>query len=147
MTIFFTLGYEGMPLEALLALLQANGVAAVIDVRKLPLSRKPGFSKRGLAAALATEGIGYSHLPGLGTPKPLRDAVKKDHDYEAFFAAMRQHLQGQQGDLAAAHALVLAQPSALLCVEAAHTHCHRLTVAELLIERSNGALEVRHLGV
>ena len=41
----------------------------MIDVRALPLSRRPGFSKSPLKAALAEAGIEYVHLKALGTPQ------------------------------------------------------------------------------
>jgi len=73
----FTIGYEGATMDAFLATLREAGVEQVIDVRALPLSRRPGFSKNILAATLKDSGIGYIHLKALGTPKPGRDAAKK----------------------------------------------------------------------
>ena len=47
----FTIGYEGATVAEFLAALKEAGVERVIDVRALPLSRRPGFSK--IAAARA----------------------------------------------------------------------------------------------
>ena len=58
----FTIGYEGATQAELVAALQQAGVARVIDVRAVPLSRKPGFSKNVLAAGLKEAGIDYVHL-------------------------------------------------------------------------------------
>ena len=76
MTIY-TIGYEGATMDGFIAALRETGVRRVIDVRALPLSRRPGFSKSTLAASLKAEGIDYVHLKALGTPKPGRDAAKK----------------------------------------------------------------------
>ncbi len=73
----FTIGYEGATMDGFIAALDTAGVRQVIDVRALPLSRRPGFSKSSLAASLAAAGIAYVHLKALGTPKPGRDAAKK----------------------------------------------------------------------
>ena len=73
----FTIGYEATTMADFLAALARAGVQRVIDVRALPLSRRPGFSKTSLAASLAEAGIGYVHLKALGTPKRGRDAAKK----------------------------------------------------------------------
>ena len=54
----FTIGYEGATMESFLAALEGAGVRQVIDVRQLPLSRRPGFSKAPLAAALKEHGLG-----------------------------------------------------------------------------------------
>ena len=67
-TTLWTIGYEKTSWPDVLATLRAAGVAQVIDVRQLPLSRRAGFSKRQLAAGLAEAGIGYVHLRALGTP-------------------------------------------------------------------------------
>ena len=64
----FTIGYEGSIQADVIAALSAAGVEQVIDVRAVPLSRKPGFSKNVLKAGLAEAGIGYVHLKALGTP-------------------------------------------------------------------------------
>ena len=74
-----TIGYEGTTIDAVLERLRAARVALLIDVRAVAASRKPGFSKRQLAAGLDAAGIGYVHLQGLGTPKPGRDAVRAGH--------------------------------------------------------------------
>jgi len=74
-----TIGYEGATIDGVLGVLHAARVKLLLDVRAVPQSRKPGFSKRQLAAALDQAGIGYVHLQGLGTPKPGRDAVRAGH--------------------------------------------------------------------
>ncbi len=73
----YTIGYEQTTMVEFLAALAGAGVARVIDVRALPLSRRPGFSKSSLAASLKEAGIEYFHLKALGTPKAGRDAAKK----------------------------------------------------------------------
>ena len=75
---FFTAGYQGHNIETFLDLLMSHGVEQLIDVRQLPFSRKPDFSKKRLTAHLAGVGIAYTHLAALGTPKPLRDEVRRD---------------------------------------------------------------------
>ena len=72
----FTIGYEGATMGEFLAALDAAGVERVIDVRALPLSRRPGFSKSPLRAALEEAGIDYIHLKALGTPAEGRTAAR-----------------------------------------------------------------------
>ena len=74
-----TIGYEGCVIDGVLATLKEAGIGLLIDVRAVAASRKPGFSKRQLAAGLDAAGIGYVHLRPLGTPKPGRDAVRSGH--------------------------------------------------------------------
>ena len=125
MTIF-TIGYEATTMTEFLAALTGAGVRRVIDVRALPLSRRPGFSKSSLAASLAGAGIGYVHLKALGTPKPGRDAAKKG-DVATLRAVYDAQLGLPEAQAQAAQMLALAaeMPSALLCYERDPCHCHR----------------------
>ncbi|MBW6529700.1 DUF488 domain-containing protein [Sphingomonas sp. RRHST34] len=134
MTIY-TIGYEGATVDAFLAALTAAGVRRVIDVRALPLSRRPGFSKSSLAAALSEVGIDYVHLKPLGTPKPGRDAAKKG-DVATLTAVYEAQLALPGAQLAAARMLELAdeRPSALLCFERDPCHCHRTLLLDAVGE-------------
>lgn len=78
--IIFTIGYEGATQAEVIAALSAAGVELLIDVRAVPLSRRPGFSKNVLASGLREAGIDYIHLKALGTPPEGREAARK-RDY------------------------------------------------------------------
>ena len=77
----FTLGYEGLTIEAFITRLQTAQVKTVVDVRELPLSRKKGFSKSAFCAALSAHGMAYLHAPALGCPKPIRNQYKVDGNW------------------------------------------------------------------
>ena len=122
----FTIGYEGATMADFLTALKNAGVERVIDVRALPLSRRPGFSKSTLAASLAEAGISYVHLKALGTPKPGRDAAKRG-DRAKLEAVYTDQLHLPEAQAQAAQMLELAaeKPSALLCFERDPAMCHR----------------------
>ena len=122
----FTIGYEGTTQPELIAALQAAGVQRVIDVRAVPLSRKPGFSKNILANGLAEAGIDYVHLKALGTPPEGREAARKGRHAEL------ERIYAGQLDLPEAivageqmRELAADKPSALLCFERDPACCHR----------------------
>ena len=142
--IIYTIGYEATTMADFLATLQAAGVARVIDVRALPLSRRPGFSKSSLAASLREVGIDYVHLKALGTPKRGRDAAKKG-DVVTLRAVHDEQLELPEAQAQAAQMLDLAgeKPSALLCFERDPCHCHRTLLLEAVGQRH----EVRDLFV
>lgn len=127
----YTIGYEATTMVDFIATLTAAGVSRVIDVRALPLSRRPGFSKTPLAASLAEAGIGYVHLKALGTPKRGRDAAKKG-DVATLTQVYDDQLELPEAQAAAAQMLALAaeRPSALLCYERDPRHCHRRLLVE-----------------
>src|SRR5436305_611514 len=127
----YTIGYEATTMAEFLAALTKAGVQRVIDVRALPLSRRPGFSKSSLAASLREAGIDYVHLKQLGTPKRGRDAAKKGD-----VATLREVYDVQlglpeaQAQVAQMRALAAEKPSALLCYERDPCHCHRTLLLE-----------------
>ena len=122
----FTIGYEGVTQAEFLAALEDAGVRRVIDVRALPLSRRPGFSKTPLRHALAEVGIDYVHLKALGTPPAGREAARmgRHDDLKRIYAGQ---LDLPEAVVAGAQMRELAAelPSALLCFERAPADCHR----------------------
>jgi hypothetical protein len=66
-TTVWTIGYESLWPDALVAELSAAGVERVLDVRYRPQSRRPGMSKTKLGLKLAEHGISYEHRRELGT--------------------------------------------------------------------------------
>ncbi len=134
MTIY-TIGYEGVTMAEFIATLERAGVRRVIDVRALPLSRRPGFSKSSLAASLRESGIEYVHLKALGTPKRGRDAAKKG-DVATLTAVYDGQLALPEAQAQAAQMLALADemPSALLCYERDPCHCHRTLLLQAVGE-------------
>ncbi len=141
----FTAGYQGHNIETFLDLLMSHGVEQLIDVRQLPFSRKPDFSKKRLTAHLAGVGIVYTHIVALGTPKVLRDQVRRDHNFSAFFAAMQAVIDAQPEALHEALELARARSSVLLCFEANHAECHRLVVAQAIERLADGRVALVHL--
>ena len=138
----FTIGYEGVTLPEFLAALLAAGVGRVIDVRALPLSRRPGFSKSALRGALEEAGIEYVHLKALGTPADGRAAARAGrHADMARIYASQLELPEAIAQGAQMIALADEKPSALLCFEREPAECHRT----LLIEAVAPDVEVTHL--
>jgi uncharacterized protein (DUF488 family) len=137
-----TIGYEGCTIDQVVATLSGAKTALLIDVRAVPQSRKPGFSKRQLAAALDQAGIAYVHLPGLGTPKPGRDAVRAGHP-ERMEVIFRAHMASDraQADLVQAKGLAGERRACLLCFERDHKKCHRRLVAEMIADETGQAIE------
>jgi uncharacterized protein (DUF488 family) len=130
----FAIGYEGATQAELIAALQEARVERVIDVRAVPLSRKPGFSKNVLAAGLKEAGIDYVHLRALGTPPAGREAARKGRmdEMKRIFAAQ---LETPEAGADAARMIALAEekPSALLCFERDPAACHRTPLHETMV--------------
>ena len=142
----WTIGYERASFAPFVDTLVQAGVRQVLDVRDLPLSRRPGFSKTPLRAGLAAAGIGYVHLRRLGTPPEGREANKR-RQWPRFWQIVNERLNTPEAQHALAEAadLAAAVPSCLLCYEADPCICHRLRVGEWLTQHHG--FHVRHLAV
>ena len=121
-------GYEGHTVESFVADLLDRGVTRVVDVRLNAISRKPGFSKRGLAVALAEAGIAYEHRPALGNPKENRAGFASGQPAAHQVYAARLEEPAAREALAEIAAWAAREDVALLCLEADGTTCHRTAV-------------------
>lgn len=129
-----SLGYEGRSVGELIHDLRRESVRILVDVRLTPLSRKPGMSKRRLAAALDEAGIAYVHLPALGNPKDNRDPFRAgDPDSRERF---RELLSGDVAAQAVDHIAELLDGGAVavLCFERTHEQCHRHLIVQAVME-------------
>lgn len=140
----YTAGYEDATLHGFVDTLKKAGVETLIDVRAVPMSRKPGFSKNRLAERLAQEGIGYVSLKSLGTPAEGRMAARRGRltEMRAIFAA-HMETSAAVGDLQEAVRIAGDSCSCLLCFEAQPNCCHRSIVAAEM-QRITGQ-EIEHL--
>ncbi len=133
----FTIGYEQTPPLAVYNALEKAGVKLLVEVRAVTSSRRPGFSKNQLAAALDERGISYLHLRGLGTPKEGRLAARSG-DIKTLEKIYSAHLKKPEAreEMDELAALVMkAGPVCLLCYERDHTNCHRTFIAEIIEKR------------
>lgn len=132
----YLIGYEKSGLAEFLATLGAAGVKTLVDVRDLPLSRRAGFSKRQLQAAVEAAGMRYLHLRALGTPPEGREANKR-RQWERFWRIVDDKLATAEAEHALQELAAIAEaaPTCLVCYEADWHICHRRRVGEILGER------------
>ena len=134
----FTIGYEKATPASVLAELKRAKVKLLVDTRAVAASRKPGFSKRQLAAALDEEGIGYLHLQKLGTPDEGRQAARTGQ-LDKLWRIYAKHLK-TSGAIEEMDELVSivksGQTVCLLCFERDKDCCHRTRIAEVVQERT-----------
>ena len=138
----YSIGYEGLSLDDMVDRLTSEHVSVLVDVRLNPSSRRPGFSKTKLSAALAAAGISYVHEKDLGNPKDNREAFRRGD------AAARERMRSivANGTVALDRIVAVASVSriAVLCVEHDHHQCHREVIIDMAVER-NPEIEVMHL--
>ena len=139
----FTIGYEQAKPAAVMRELKQAKIDLVVDTRAVAASRRPGFSKRQLAAALAEEGIGYVHLQKLGTPAEGRQAARAG-DYDRLWKTYDKHIQQAESQQALGELLALIKSKkriALLCYCRDPKTCHRSRIVAQVMKRARVKVE------
>jgi Protein of unknown function, DUF488 len=144
---FFTIGYEGLSIDAYLDVLVKNDVAVLVDVRKNPISRKYGFSKTRLSEYTKLACISYIHLPELGIASDLRHDLKNAEDYHNLFDFYAAQILPHQIDALKRLKEVAREKKrvAITCFEADYHFCHRHKITELLEKDPHFTLPIIHL--
>jgi uncharacterized protein (DUF488 family) len=140
-----TIGHSTRSADEFVAVLQAHGIEALVDVRRFPGSRRhPHFGSEALAHRLAAEGIAYTWLAKLGGRR--RGEAQAEHlgwrnpSFRSY-AAYTWSEEFAQGLEELLH-IALARPTAIMCSELLWWRCHRALVSDVL--RFLGA-EVIHI--
>jgi uncharacterized protein (DUF488 family) len=139
----FTIGYEQASLPAVLRELARAKVKLLVDTRAVAASRRPGFSKRQLAAALDEEGIAYLHLQKLGTPAEGREAARAG-DLDTLWRVYGKHLKTRDAQHALDELLGLiksGKPLSLLCYCRDPNACHRSRIVAAVKDRMKVKVE------
>ena len=129
----FTIGYEQATQAAVVSALREAGAEVLADIRYLPLSRRPGFSKSSLRAAVEEAGIAYRHFKQLGTPAEGRAAARRGDQAElARVYAGQLELPDALAQMAELRDLAGHKRVALLCYERKAAECHRSLLYDAL---------------
>lgn len=135
MRAIYTIGYEGVTQAAVIDALQGAGVELLADIRFLPLSRRPGFSKSSLRAAAEEAGIAYRHFKQLGTPAEGRAAARRgDHAELSRIYAGQLELPEAMAQMGELRDVAGRQSVALLCYERDAGECHRSLLYDALFD-------------
>jgi len=142
----FTIGYEGKSLESYLNILIRNNIKVLCDVRKNPLSRKYGFSKKTLQNACEAVNIKYIHIPELGIVSEKRKSLNSQKDYDILFEEYEETvIPNQTKSLSRIKDLIIDHKRvSLTCFEASPAQCHRSRVANN-IHYNNEDVPLKHL--
>lgn len=143
----FTIGYEGDSIDGYLDRLISNDVRLLCDVRKNPLSRKTGFSRKQLSSYCERVGIEYRHMPELGIPGHRRRELHDLADYARLFAEYeREDLPHQNQAIELIGGLLdQYERVALTCFEKEPEYCHRHCVAEAVEQQVENCPPTSHI--
>jgi uncharacterized protein (DUF488 family) len=143
----YTVGYEGIMVDALLDLLLRNGIRQLVDVRCNPIARRYGFHKATLCRLCNDVGIEYVHFASLGIPSAWRASLSDQSSYDRLFERYTSEiLPKQRAAIECVAKLIVEKPCALMCMEADHHSCHRSRLgAELSCQTSLPVRELREM--
>lgn len=144
---FFTIGYEGSSFEGYLNRLIQNNVKTLVDVRRNPLSRKYGFSKKTLSETVEKLGIEYIHIPQLGISSDQRQELNTQADYDRLFASYEKNeLKKNKAALNQLFEIFKDRKRvAITCFEAHVCMCHRGRVAKALQQLPDWQYDISHI--
>ena len=135
----FTIGYEQVKPAAVLRELKSAKVDLLVDIRAVAASRRSGFSKRQLAAALDEAGIDYLHLQKLGTPAEGRQAARAG-DTDALWLIYDKHAKRPEAQEELGKLISLIKSGkriALLCYCRDPKKCHRSRIVSNIKKRTH----------
>jgi len=143
----YTVGYEGIMVDALLDCLLHAGIKRLIDIRCNPIARRYGFHKATLCKLCNDVGIEYMHFASLGIPSVWRADLSDHSSYQRLFTRYEREILPKQHSAIEKVASLMSQlPSALMCMEAAHDCCHRSRLgAEISRQTSLPVRELREV--
>ncbi len=140
-----TAGYEGLRSEEFFDILLSGRVQKIVDLRELPLSRKPGFSKSVLAISASKHKLEYVHIPALGCPREIRHDYRADNNWKRYTRRFVAYLNTQDATIQELADLIQHERCCLLCFESDPNCCHRSFVAQRLATFVSSPLTIVHL--
>src|ERR1039457_1853003 len=142
----FTIGHSTRNIGDFVSMLEENGIKLLVDVRKLPGSKRyPQFNKDDLADSLGKASIHYEHFPELGGRRKAKpDSHNTAWRNESFrgYADYMETQEFRQGVERLADLAEKAGPAAIMCAEAVWWRCHRALISDFLKARG---VEVIHI--
>ena len=144
-----TIGHSNRPVEELVELLKANGVALLADVRSMPRSRhNPQFNRETLPETLAKAGIAYVHLPALGGMRRPRPDSTNTGWQNASFRGYADYMQTPEFEAALEKLTRLdgERRVAIMCAESVPWRCHRSLISDALTARGVGVTHILSMG-
>ncbi len=131
----WTVGHSTHSIETFNAILLANGIEVLVDVRTFPGSRRyPQFNKSELTESLESIGIKYRHEPRLGGRRSPRKDSHNTAWRNAQFRGYADHMETPEFEMGIKALLELATASrtTVMCAEAVWWRCHRSLIADYL---------------
>lgn len=143
----YTIGYTKSSAEDFFKILKEHKIRQVVDIRENNTSQLAGFTKRDDLRFFVSEilNASYIHLPELAPDKEIREAYKKNKDWQEYEKRFLLLMKARHIPEKFKDDNVFIAPFVLLCSEHSSDKCHRRLAAELLKEGLYPDAEIIHL--
>ena len=145
--ILYTIGFQGSSLADFLKTLDRHKIDLLIDIRENAISRKPGFSKNALKAALQEVGIDYIHYRALGPSRDVRKTYAANQNHNWLKQQYLEAINAQPDLIRELMELIYQHTCCLMCLEADPAICHRTILANYLHNQLDPEIEIQNLFV
>ena len=123
---FYTIGYEGRPIETFISLLRDAKIKTLLDIRFNPVSMyRPEMSKKNLSRTIEDAGMHYLHIQEWGVPRDVRSEAINAGTRARIWRWYEEVVIEKFFDANLHRFLNLDHPVAMMCVESDPTECHR----------------------
>ena len=131
----YTIGHSTHSIEVFLAMLRSFEIKKLVDVRRLPGSRKfPQFDQDALQKSLSESGITYIYEADLGGRRKVHKDSKNTAWRNTSFQAYADYMETEEFKNAAIklEQTGLEAPTVFMCSEAVWWRCHRSMISDYL---------------
>ncbi|CAM3951029.1 DUF488 domain-containing protein [Flavobacterium antarcticum] len=145
----YTVGHSTHPIEVFLAMLHSFKIKKLVDVRRLPGSRKfPQYDQDTLRDTLAELGIEYIYIADLGGRRKANKDSKNTTWRNTSFQAYADYMETDEFKNAAAslEEIAVESQTVYMCSEAVWWRCHRSMISDYLKVRGWNVLHIMGVG-
>jgi uncharacterized protein (DUF488 family) len=131
-----TVGHGTLPEEGFVTLARQAGLAAIVDVRRYPGSRRhPHFASEAMATWLPEHGIAYTWMPALGGRRKPDPGSPNTGLRNEQFRAYADHMATDEFRTGVDALLAFAggREVAVMCAESVWWRCHRRLLSDHLV--------------
>ena len=147
--IIYTIGHSTHPIEEFIKMLQSFAIKNLVDVRKLPGSRKyPQFNQDALRESLAEVGINYIYETNLGGRRKVHKDSKNTSWRNPSFQAYADYMETEdfKNAVLELEQIALEAPTVYMCSEAVWWRCHRSMISDYLKVRGWNVQHIMGIG-
>ncbi len=145
----YTIGHSTRTIAEFLDILHSFGIKTLIDIRRMPGSRKfPQFDQESLQISLEEVGIQYIYSADLGGRRKVKKDSKNTRWNNDSFRGYADYMETAEFENAVAELeqIAIQKPTVYMCSEAVWWRCHRSMVSDYLKAKTWIVIHIMGIG-